>query len=273
VEEERAEQVRVGFIETAVSRAIFKACRKAFLLRKVQFILAESQIGKTTAAREYARRHNHGETRYVRMPTGGALTLFLRELAAVLGIPPTNSCEDLRRRIFACFDERTLLIVDEAHEGTLKALNFAREVHDRCGCGVVFLATKVFADRLRGPEARNLRQLALRGLAPLELPDRPGLKDLARFAAAYGLDPAPDQEIGIRVTSLEADGEERTRVIQNNPARLQAQIIRDYGLGRWHVILQEAAETSREKRRAMSWGLVLHAWHSFQQLSQFEEAA
>lgn len=32
------------------------------------------------------------------------------------------------------------------------------------------------------------------------------------------------------------------------------------------MILQEASDTAREKRRAMSWGIVLHAWHSFAQL-------
>lgn len=284
VEEARGEQVETGFIETAIARRVFQACRRAFLRRKIIYILGESQIGKTTSLEEYERRHNHGETYLVRMPTRPTITTFVRELAHRLQIPEGHTSTDhMRRRIIASFDDRMLLIVDEAHEvftagharaGTrgLDVLNFIREIHDRRKCGIVISATNVFREQvLHGRHARNLRQLWLRGMAPVQLPARPGKRDLERFAAAYGLDAAPDEEIGIRVSYLDEEGNDRVRSLAHNPARLQAEVIGEYGLGRWNTILQSASDTAREKRRGMSWGLVIHAWHEWERFSAAEE--
>lgn len=283
IEEARAGQVESGFIATAISRRVFSACRRAFLRRKVVFIWGESQIGKTTALREYARTHNHGETIYVRMPTGGSLDSFMREVATVLGIPTGNRAEDLRRRIIECFDDRMLLIIDEAHECLsehysqkrgIRTLNYIREIFDRRGCGVVLSATNVFRDALlRGPHARNLRQLWLRGMAPLQLPDRPGKPDLAAFAAAYGLGPAPEEEVAVRVTYVDDDGEERRQTLTHTPLALQTKVIADFGLGRWNMILQEASDLARERRKTITWAAVVSAWHSFERSQQLMEEA
>lgn len=283
IEEERAGHAETGFIETAISRRVFSACRRAFLRRKIVFIWGESQIGKTTALCEYARQHNHGETIYVRMPTGGSLDSFMRELATVLGIPTGNRAEDLRRRIIECFDDRMLLVVDEVHECLsehysqrrgIRTLNYIREIFDRRGCGVVLSATNVFRDALlRGPHARNLRQLWLRGMAPLQLPDRPGKPDLEAFAAAYGLGPAPEEMVAVRVTTYDTDGKEKRNLLQHDPAKLQAKVIAEYGLGRWNMILQEASDLARERRKPITWSAVVSAWHNFEMMQQLTEEA
>lgn len=285
IEEERAGLVDTGFIENTISRRLFAACRKAFIRRKIIFIWGESQIGKTTALRAYKEKFNHGETIYVRMPTGGSMDSFVRELADVLGIPRGNQGEELRRRIIASFDDRMLLIVDEAHECLsehyakrgLRTLNFIREIHDRRGCGIVLSATNVFRDAiLRGPQAKNLRQLWLRGMAPLQLPDRPSIQDLNAFAKAYGLGPAPADEIGVRVNYVDDDGKECAKTITKSPAALQTEVVREFGLGRWNMILQEASDLARERRRPIAWGAVVSAWHAFERLGDFspnQEAA
>jgi DNA transposition AAA+ family ATPase len=273
--------VETGFIETAISRRVFGACRKAFLRRKIVFLWGESQIGKTTALVQYTLLHNHGETVYVRMPTGGSIDGFLHALAEVLGIPTGNRGVDLQRRIMASFDDRMLLIVDEAHEALsehysakrgLRTLNWVRELQERCKCGVVLSATNVFRDvMLRGPHARNLRQLWLRGMAPVQLPDRPCNADLDAFARAYGLGPATDEEVQVRVAYIDDDGGERQQILAKNPCVLQAEVIRAYSLGRWNVILQEASDIARERKRPLTWGLVIHAWHSFERMGQFDQ--
>ena len=244
------------------------------------FIWGESQIGKTTALLAgYKPRHNHGETVYVRMPTGGSLDSFLRELAEVLGIPTGNRGEDLRRRIISSFDDRMLLIVDEVHECLsehysakrgMRTLNFLREIHDRRNCGIVLSATNVFRDAmLRGPHARNLRQLWLRGMTPLQLPDRPCKADLDAFARAYGLGPAPDEASAVNVTFTDDGGEERRQKVVQNPAGLQAAVIKEFGLGRWNMVLAEASDYARERRKPIAWAAVISAWHSFERTSDF----
>lgn len=275
VEEDRAGMVKSGFVETATTRRIFAICRKALLRNRIAFIFGESQTGKTVALEEYARTHNHGETKMFRFPAGGSYTEMLREMAIMLDIPKTNAGIDLRRRIIDCFDSRMLLIADEILESqsrtdgsikrSLRSLNFLREIHDRKKCGLVLCGTNVFKDTLAGcTEYRNLRQLTLRGLPPLRLPSVPSPKDLARFADAYGLGEAPNEDKTVRVTFVDDEGNEVKKPITANPAELQARVVKEHGLGRWITILQEAADIAREKRSPITWGAVISAHDSFE---------
>lgn len=277
VETERAEQVRVTFIETSLSARIFSTCRRAFLRQKMVFIFGDSQIGKTTALEEYARRHNHGETRYVRMPPGGGLDAFIRELAIALGIPTGARTLDLRRRILDCFDSRMLLVVDECEEclnetslrGVL-TLNFIREIHDKRKCGVVMAGANIFKQKLlHGRHSASMVRLVRRGMSPLQLPAIPPSADLARFAESYRLPAIDDQKISVRAPIVDAHGEEQIEKIEHSPLALQTAVIREHGLGRWVMILTEASDLAREKRRPMSWGAVLLAWHRFEQDAHF----
>ncbi|MBM3851608.1 MAG: ATP-binding protein [Verrucomicrobia bacterium] len=270
--EENLVRLETEFIETAIARKIFALCDKARRRRKIALLYGESQIGKTTTFVVYKERHNHGETVYVRMPTRASLGAFLVELALVLNVSTQLKGVQLRRALLNCFDERMLLLVDEAHEGSVAALNFAREIHDRRKCGVVFAGTNVLRQALTtGAEARNFRQLVLRGLPPLLLPSTPPARDLAAFARAYDLGPAGEEEISARIAYVDDAGRDRTQTVTLAPAELQRQVVGRDGLGRWCAVLQEARDLAREKRRPLTWGGVIAAWHSFDRLSRVEE--
>lgn len=274
--EENTVRLEIDFIENPISKKMWDLCDKARRRHKIALIYGESQIGKSTSLIVYKERHNHGETIYVRMPTHASMGVILRELAIVLNISPALKTIELRRAVMNCFDERMLLIVDEAHEASAAALNFCREIHDRRKCGVVFAGTNVLRQSLTsGVEAKNFRQLLLRGLPPLLLPAQPSPAVLAAFARAYDLGPAGEEAIGARVSYVDDAGRERTQTITIAPAALQAQVIARDGLGRWCTILQEARELAKEKRRPITWGGVIAAWQSFERLGQFteEEAA
>lgn len=266
--EETAPRNTTAFVETDISRKIFSTCRRAFTKKRVSFIFGESQIGKTTALHEYAQRHNHGETILVRMPTGGALNNFLRELATRLGIGACNKGYDLRRRITECFDDRKLLIVDECEqcltgngERGFVSLEFAREIHDKRKCGLVLAGALDFRNALK--TNYTLRKLHLRGIAPLHLPTRPGTVALNQFAEAFGLKPAPDKTIGVQLP--EDDFPEVPRPLSGNPLAIQTSVIRDYGLGRWLATLEEAADIAKEAGAQTTWGRVILAHALFNQ--------
>lgn len=273
VEDERADLERAPFVLTRLAKRIFALCRRAFLRQKMVFIFGDSQIGKTSALEEYSRRNNHGETKYVRMPAGGSHDNFVFELAKVLGIPTSNRANDLRARILASFDSRMLLIVDECEETLTdrtnstkgeKTLNFIREIHDRCKCGIVLAGANIFRRRLYlGGQAGSMQRLVRRGMPPLQLPNVPGQADLATFAAHFGLPTAPAEVIGVRVTEVDDDGNERRTPVEQSPLELQNKIVREHGLGRWLMILTEASDTAKERRKPISWGYVIHAWHTF----------
>jgi hypothetical protein len=124
-----------------------------------------------------------------------------------------------------------------------------------------------------GGYAKNMQQILRRSLPPLNLPLTPSADDLAKVAAAYGLGPAPDKEISIRVAYTDDGGRDQEETIRQNPAMLQEQVCRVDGFGRWCMIFQEAEDIAREKKKALTWGLVLHAWRSFDRDVQFDNPA
>jgi DNA transposition AAA+ family ATPase len=200
-------------------------------------------------------------------------------LADALGLPVSNSVEDLKRRILGCFDSRMLLVVDECEECIsdkarssrgIDTLNFIREIHDKRKCGVVLAGANIFKKRLtHGAHSLSLVRLVRRGMPPLQLPSLPSQADLAIFAAHFGLPPVPDALQGVRVTHIDDDGEERRVELQKNPLQLQTETVREHGLGRWIMILTEASDTAREKRKTITWGFVIHAWHTFEAAGTF----
>lgn len=274
VEETNARQ-GTGFIETELTRKIFAACRAAFLKKRIVFIFGETQIGKSRGINEYARLHNHGETKLIMMPTRPSMTGLLSEFAIRLGISTQNRTEDLKRRIMECFDERTLLIVDECErcvEGrssALDCLDFLRELFERRKCGMVLIGANNFRNALRS--TYTLKKLWLRGYRPLQLPGRPGKESLRKFAVAFGLPPADDKTIAVEVTRIDDNGDEVSERVTTSPLKLQTAVITDDGLGRWLMILEDAADSAKEKGAKMTWGRVIAAHHQIKAAEQITE--
>lgn len=254
------------FIETPLTRTIFRVCRTAFTKHRLAVVFGESQTGKTTAINEYADRHNHGETHLIRMPIGGRIADLRMDMARHLHIGDGMKPADVSRRIMDCFDERTLLIVDEAHQacrhtrtGSTNALEFIRDIYDRRGCGVVLVGTKLLTQSLK--EDKVLAQLWRRRSTGLvvRLPDAPPTADLAAFAAAFGLEPAPDRTIRIQYTEPADGGEPVSRTYSANPALLQSTLVADQGLGSWIKLLEDAQRAAEEDNGRITWGRVIIA--------------
>ncbi|MBN9691331.1 MAG: AAA family ATPase [Verrucomicrobia bacterium] len=258
--EEVSAKSATAFISTPQSRKLFRIFKLALEKHRLAFVFGEAQIGKTSAAAEFQRLHNHGQTHLFRLPTRGTMGDTLMEVGLRLGIPSRARVTDLRRRIIESFDENNLIIVDEAHQclygryhdTTAMVLEFFREIHDRRGCGVVFMGTDV----LRSGILHNkvLSQLWRRrspGLT-VQLPAMVPDEDLNVFADAFGLEPAPDKE---RRISFDAGG-----TFAANPKKLQTDIVREEGLGSWIRLLEDARDLAKETSSGMSWGRVLAAY-------------
>lgn len=267
--EETEARSSVAFVETATYRTIERACQSAFKKKRIGFILGETQTGKSRCANEYAKRHNHGETKYFRIPAGGNYRDFLLEMADVLGISGQLKSYEMQRRIMNCFDERTLVIIDEGEQcldskGGMRIIEFLREIWDRRKCGLVIIGALNFRNALHGNTVNyTLKKLSLRGIRPIVLPSRPSEADLDQFAAAFGLDPAPDADKSVKAPSDVS--EFMPEVIKGNPRRIQAEVIRDFGLGRWLATLEEARDLAEAASGQMTWGRVILAHALFNQ--------
>jgi hypothetical protein len=244
--DKRSQGRKLDFIETALTRKIWNVCDAAVEFQKIAFIFGDMQIGKTEALKAYQVAHNHGSTIYVSVPTGGALLNFLTVLARKLRISENLSITKLRERIISAFDDRMLLIVDEAHrcirdsgnsQMPIQTIEFIREIFDEKACGVVICATNVFRDAMDGgPVEKILRQTKRRRLCALQLPNTPTQNDLNTFAAGYGLEPS------------------------SGAAReLEKKLVEAEALGMWLTLLRMGAKLAAQRKAKMKWEHVLAA--------------
>lgn len=255
--EERDRARNAGYVETLLSKRIWKCCHTARIHQTINFIFGESQIGKTTALVEYTKAHNHGSTIYVRCPAGGGMKDFLRECCKSLKLGKDGTTYAMRESVISSMDSTMLLILDEAHQllpswtgkqSRLAIIEYVREIHDRTGCGVVMAATNVFRDALQGGrDAGWLKQLDLRSMIKLPLPDRPSQADLAAFAAEFGLPAASGA----------------AKEIQND-------VVREHGLGRWIKTLRMAGYLASNQKIELTWDVVISAHAGRQKLERGE---
>ena len=245
--EERASLRRHTFIETSIWRRLDKICTEAFVSQTIAMIYGEPQIGKTVCLEQHARRNNHGQTKYIRLPAASGLQYLLREIAAACKVPTDKGIEVLRKRIMKALDGSTLVIIDELHEmfitysrsNILRSLEFLREIHDRTQCGMVLCGTRVWREELEsGSYSQFLKQLRRRGILELQLPDTVPAEDLDLFAAAYHL-PA-------------AKSEARELILAIN---------KEHGLGRYTKFLAIGARAAQKKNQRYSWDHFLNAYN------------
>lgn len=251
--ESRASIRKAEFIETSLTKRVWKFCDAALMFQRIAFIYGHSQIGKTTALEEYARTHNHGQTVYVRMPTRGQMGEFTKRLAIAMRISPGLKEWQIKQRILDAFDDRMLLIVDQCHEcfrsyysdRALSSLLFAMEIHDLRKCGLVMAGTTDFELGMHDDRHKDtMIQLLKRGFPkPLRLGDKPTRKNLEEFARFYGLDPAAGDTLDF-----------------------QSDTIRDYDLGVWLSYLTIASRLAAKQSKVMTWEHVHQAKATFDAL-------
>ncbi len=240
LEERRGQARKLPFIQTELSGKIFQLCTTAVEFNKWGFIFGDGQVGKSAALKEFQRTHNHGNTIYVEMPVGGALTHFLAKLAEKLRISFQQRQNQLRSRIIKAFDDRMLLIVDEAHRCTREGsgtyyghqtIDFIKELFNETNCGVVISATNVFREEMEhGANSKFFEQIRRRRLGYLQLKEFPSQKDLNAFSAAYGLP--------------QSAGASR---------ELEKQMIADDALGMWLTLLRFGAKIAALRKKPMTW--------------------
>jgi len=237
--EERSSRVRLDFVETECARDVFAACQAALISQTIAYVYGDPQIGKTTALMEFARRNNHGSTIYVRMPASAGVSRFMRELARAAFVSPDTSVEHIIERIFRRVDDKTLVIIDEAHQAFLsykkssqiKVLELIREIYDRTGCGMVLCMTSWGREQFtRGNLSLLVEQLRRRGTIKINLPARPSNADIAKIARKFGLD-APT-------------GAARETV---------QEMLHTSGLGMLIKFLQNASVYAAKQRKPMTW--------------------
>ena|GEM_PF-3457605 len=145
---------RDEFVETSIARGLWVVFDKTRYNRRIQPIQSPEQLGKSRAAREYAKRNNSGRTVMVTLQPGGTSNpfgVFLRDLAMACGIKDIRGRKilDLRYDVREALAICDLVIIDELHQvehwsdkATRDFFDFLRvELHADGERGVVLIAT------------------------------------------------------------------------------------------------------------------------------------
>jgi DNA transposition AAA+ family ATPase len=254
--EQRADSTQAGFVETETAKRIWKICDAALTYQSIATIFGDSQTGKTWALEEYARRHNHGATKFIRLPAAAGVQMVCRAFADACGLSHKCSYEAMRERITRAIDGNTLVIVDELHQAfntyqkhaRVGVLEVIREIHDRTGCGMVLCGTNVARDEISsGQHKLLLEQLRRRGIFKLQLPQVAPWADRVAIAAAYGL-PAPE------------DAERE--VID--------EIVHSSGLRAYTSFLRAGNKIAAKRKQPVAWKHVLDAYDTLKSYSKFQ---
>lgn len=257
VELEEMKKKNIGIIETEVKKTVFMCCDAALNDGLPAFIYGRTQIGKSTALREYQHLHDHGQTIYIEVGSGWTRTRFVRELARRLGNGVNSTTIwSLEDAIFDSLTRRNLLIVDEFHKAlttmegrqSVSVLEFIRDIRDKTKCGLVLCATKVGMEKFEtGANKQTFNQLIARSIVKAVLPDAPPVRDINTIAKAFEL-PLPTGEILAGIKRL----------------------VRDRGIGVHLAYLQKAHAITAKTGKHMSWDVYEKVKNGYAALSHMK---
>lgn len=154
--ERRALTQENQFAENSISKLVFAALDYALANNSFKMIIGESRSGKSTAAKEWQIRNNHGRSVYVTAPAVGGAKGFLRRVASAVGVNKSQPAADMADSIMRSFNRNRILIVDQAHwllpsdlrSSNPPALNFLQDLYDCKGCAIALISTKRLPERL-----------------------------------------------------------------------------------------------------------------------------
>lgn len=252
--EQRASRVKLDFVETSVWQIVNQVCNAALVDQSIAFLWGDSQIGKSAAVEEFARRNNHGQTKFVRMPASAGVQLFMRELAKACFVSPESCFEKLRERVMHAIDDKTLVIIDEWDEAfisyqkgsAIKVMEVIREIYDRTRCGVVLVSSNLGRDEMEsGRYSALLKRFSRRGTIKVQLPAVPPRSDLDRIAKRFGLPPA-----------------------EGAAYEVVKDMIHTSGLGMYIKFLQSASRMASKEEKKLSWDHFVQAHDIIAKLSR-----
>ena len=250
----RGNRKKMEFVETTTWQKIEAVCKHALVGQLPVFIFGDSQVGKTTCLVEFARRNNHGQTKYVQIPACATLSIMTREIARACYISTRLNDAEIGARVTRAITGNMLLIIDELHRPfitssprtAIRIVEWFRELYDKTQCGIVFSSTRVGKEELEnGPNALVLEQFRRRGIIQLELPPMPPKSDINRFAKSFGL-PPPDGEAAHLINTM----------LQNS------------GIKQYVVFLEAATNLAAKQQKPVSWDHFIAAYDKVQSLNR-----
>lgn len=157
VEKERAQvgARNLPFVETSISRAIFKAFDACHVQRDLGLVTIPYGLGKTYTCREYVKRHPG--TVYLEVTYAYSTRVFFSRLCQAMGLAGDGNMDTLLTRIIEDKqDTGHLILIDQAEFLPPRALTLVHTLFDEANTGIVMLGLP----RLRHTITSNKGNLA-----------------------------------------------------------------------------------------------------------------
>jgi DNA transposition AAA+ family ATPase len=190
-EEQRSQPVMPpapAWVTTPTSERVIAALGYAQMAGDVAVIYGGAGLGKTTAAREYARRYPNVWVATMSPATAG-VTTALEEVCLALGFRdlPQGAARMQRAIVARVTGTGGLIITDEAQHLGVAALDALRAIHDAAGVGLALVGNElVYARMTGGSRAAYLDRLFSRIGKRVRLA-RATREDIERIVTAFGV--------------------------------------------------------------------------------------
>lgn len=152
---DRVEQMQ--YVPTSTSEHVYKSIRYCQLEKGISMIYGDAGIGKTMAARKFAKDYPTA-TVYMRVtPVTGVMSRFIRKLAAKLNIAPSRDIGQLQEDICdKLMGTNIVLIIDEGQELRYSTMEWLRSLCDyddereKPGIGIALIGNARMYTRMQG---------------------------------------------------------------------------------------------------------------------------
>ena len=228
----RREELVLGFVSTKTTRRIAEVMRDAHEGGETVVIYGQAGLGKTQAVKNYCEK-NPAAILIEANPSFTALVL-MRKLATAAKVSAMGSLNDLFESVSDRLrDSGRLIVVDEAENLPLRALEIVRRLHDETGCGLVLSGMPRLVANLRGKHG-ELVQLYSRVSVALNLGE--SLPDDELFEIAEAALPDADEETLLELVKHSNGNTRRmsklmrgaVRTANKNGIKMQSGIIKKY---------------------------------------------
>ena len=234
VQESKAqrEELVLGFVSTKTTRRISEVMRDAHEAGDTVVIYGQAGLGKTQAVKNYCEK-NPAAILIEANPSFTALVL-MRKLATAAKVSAMGSLNDLFESVSDRLrDSGRLIVVDEAENLPLRALEIIRRLHDDTGCGLVLSGMPRLVANLRGKHG-ELVQLYSRVSVALNLGDSMPDEELEQIARA-AMPEADDETIAELVKHSNGNTRRMSKLMRGavrtankNGIKMQSGIIKKY---------------------------------------------
>lgn len=175
-----------GFVMTPTAQKITDTVSYAHMAHDIVLVYGGAGTGKTETFREYVR-NNSGVCLATMTPAHATVATSLREIGKCVGVHTTRDNAMLFDNLTeALKDRRGILIIDEAQNLGIKALDQIRQIHDKINCGIVLSGNEQVYSNMSGRRAEYLDRLHSRIGMRTHI-NRPSAQDAERIADAWGI--------------------------------------------------------------------------------------